>query len=187
MTFKRGNPAIRKNRINREIRAQDVRLIGENGEPLGIVPLSEALKIALECNSDLVEIAPAAVPPVCRVLDYGKFKYEQAKKERDSHKRQKSAALRRVQLRPKIGEHDLAFKIDMARKLLDGGDKVKVSVIFRGREIIHPELGAGLLERVSRELGDSVSVEKPPSMEGRILTTIFYRKKQQKGEKSTGS
>lgn len=125
--------------------------------------------MARERNLDLVEVAPNANPPVCRILDYGKFKYEQAKKEREAHKNQKQATLREVRFKPKIGVHDVDFKTRVVKKLLEGGDKVKVSVMFRGREITHPEIGRELLNRVSANLKDAAIVERQPSMEGRFM------------------
>lgn len=130
--------------------------------------------MARERGLDLVEVAPTANPPVCRVLDYGKFKYEQAKKERDAHKHQHQSQLREVRFKSKIGAHDLDFKTRTIAKLLKAGDKVKVSVLFRGREILHPEIGRGLLQRIVEKLSeDSVgTVEKPIATEGRFMTMI---------------
>ncbi len=125
--------------------------------------------MARDAGLDLVEVAPNANPPVCRILDYGKFKYEQAKKEREAHKHQKQVTLREVRFKPKIGEHDIDFKTRVVQKLLDGGDKVKVSVMFRGREITHPEIGRELLNRISGKLKDTALVERQPSMEGRFM------------------
>lgn len=125
--------------------------------------------MARERGLDLVEVAPNANPPVCRILDYGKFKYEQAKKEREAHKHQKQATLREVRFKPKIGTHDVDFKTKVVKKLLEGGDKVKVSVMFRGREITHPEIGRELLLRISGNLKDAAVVERQPSMEGRFM------------------
>lgn len=125
--------------------------------------------MARERGLDLVEVAPNANPPVCRVLDYGKFKYEQAKKEREAHKHQKQATLREVRFKPKIGVHDVDFKTKVVRKLLEGGDKVKVSVMFRGREITHPDIGRELLLRIAGNLREVGSVERQPSMEGRFM------------------
>ena len=128
-----------------EIRTKEVRLVGDKGEQLGILPLYQAREVAKNRNLDLVEVAPTAVPPVCRLLDYGKFKYEQAKKEREARKSQKISLLREVRIRPKIGAHDFEAKARSAKKLLDGGDKVKITVLFRGREISHPEIARRLL------------------------------------------
>jgi translation initiation factor IF-3 len=133
------------------------------------MPTTQALDMARERGLDLVEVAPNANPPVCRILDYGKFKYEQAKKEREAHKHQKQSQLREVRFKPKIGTHDIDFKTKVVEKLLRGGDKVKVSVMFRGREITHPEIGRDLLNRVSNNLKDVAVVERQPSMEGRFM------------------
>jgi translation initiation factor IF-3 len=129
--------------------------------------------MAREQGLDLVEVAPAAVPPVCRLLDYGKFKYEQAKKEREAKKHQKNVLLREIRMEPKIAEHDVDFKARSAEKLLKDGDKVKISVRFRGREITHPQIGRDLLEQVYGRLKNISSIEKPASMEGRQMTMIL--------------
>ena len=146
------------------------------------MPVNQALQIAREHGTDLVEVAPTADPPVCRLLDYGKFKYAQAKKERESRKHQKTALLREVRLRPKIEQHDIDFKVRLAKKLLSEGDKVKLSVLFRGREITHPQLGKELLDRIAGELQEFAHVEKPVTMEGRSMTLILspISSKQQK-------
>jgi translation initiation factor IF-3 len=170
---KRGPRIVREFRINDRIRAREVRLIGENGEQLGAVPLFRALEMAREAGLDLVEVAPNAVPPVCRLLDYGKFKYEQAKKEREARKHQKNVLLREIRMEPKIAEHDIDFKLRTAEKLLKEGDKVKVSVRFRGREITHPQIGRDLLEQVYGRLKNIASIEKPVGMEGRQMTMIL--------------
>jgi len=137
------------------------------------MPLQGALQAARERNTDLVEVAPTAEPPVCRLLDYGRFRYEQAKKEGESRKGQRTSLLREIRIRPKIGEHDIDFKTRTARKLLAEGDKVKVSVVFRGRELTHPHLGKGLLDRVANELQDVGGIEKPAALEGRHMTMIL--------------
>jgi len=146
-----------------------VLIIDDEGHKLGVTPIQQALEMARERGLDLVEVAPNAMPPVCRILDYGKFKYEQAKKEREAHRHQKQATLREVRFKPKIGAHDIDFKTKVVKKLLEGGDKVKVSVMFRGREITHPEIGRDLLLRVSGNLQDVAVVERQPSMEGRFM------------------
>lgn len=153
-------------------------MISETGEQLGTMPLYKARELAKERGYDIVEVAPQAVPPVCRLLDYGKFKYEQTKKEHEARKRQKSIFLREVRLRPKIGEHDIKFKIRTVKKLIDEGDKVKVSVLFRGREITHPELGKELLERVAKELEGAAIVERAPEMDARRMIMIISPAKQ---------
>lgn len=152
-------------RVNERIIAKEVRLVGEKGEQLGIMPLSQAQEIARKHNLDLVEVAATAVPPVCRLLDYGKYKYEQTKKEREARRSQKVSLLREVRLRPKIGNHDFESKARLVRKLLDGGDKVKVTVMFRGREITHPEIGWKLLQRMSESLKEIASIDRQPVME----------------------
>ena len=154
-----GNRGIVKRlRINLQIRAGKVRLIGEQGEQLGVVPSSQALQIAREHELDLVEVAPTASPPVCKIIDYGKYKYEQAKKERKAKKGQKVGLLREVRLRPKIEEHDLQGKIKITRKLLGEGNKVKVRVRFRGRERVYPEMGMKVLQKLTESLKDVAMV-----------------------------
>lgn len=155
------------------IRAQEVRVVGEKGEQLGIMPLSQAQETARKHDLDLVEVAPAAVPPVCRLLDYGKYKYQQAKKEQEMRKSQKVSLLREIRLRPKIGTHDFDAKARTARKLLADGDKVKVTVLFRGREITHPELGWKLLQRMTETLDNSSSIERQPVTEGKRMNIIL--------------
>ena len=135
--------------------------------------LSDALTLAEEQELDLVEVAPTAVPPVCRILDYGKFRYEQSKRDRESRKGQKGQEMREVRMRPRTEGHDLDVKVRHARKFLTEGQKVKISVFFRGREITHPEFGATLLRRVAESLQEAAKLEKPPSMEGRAMTMIL--------------
>ena len=137
------------------------------------MPTPQAIQMAKDRGLDLVEVAAQATPPVCRVLDYGKFKYEQEKKERQARKGQRSGVLRELRIRPKINEHDLEAKSRMVKRLLDEGDKVRVSVIFRGREITHTELGWKLLQKLSLYMKDLALVEKLPAMEGNMLTVIF--------------
>jgi len=153
-------------------------LISETGEQLGTIPLYKAREIAKERGYDLVEVAPQVSPPVCRLLDYGKFMYEQSKKESDARKKQKVIVLKEVRLRPKIGEHDIGFKIKTARKLIDEGDKVKVTILFRGREITHPEMGKALLDRIARELEDIAIVEKTPVLDGKRMIMVLAPAKQ---------
>jgi len=163
----------KKLRVNQEIRAGEVRLVGKKGEQLGIMPVPQAMEIARKHNLDLVEVAPIAVPPVCRLLDYGKFKYEQAKKERELRKSQKVSTLREVRLRPKIGNHDFEAKARSVRKLLDEGDKVKVTIMFRGREITHPDIGLRLLQRMVESLKETASIDQQPSLEDRRMTLVL--------------
>jgi len=164
---------VKELRINERIRAKEVRLVGEKGEQLGVMPLYQAREIAKEKGLDLVEVAATAVPPVCRLLDYGKYKYEQTKKEREARKGQKLSLLREVRFRPKIGEHDFEAKIRNARKFLERGDKVKVTIMFRGRENAHPELGFSLLKRVSESLKGIISIERQPIREGRRMNIVL--------------
>lgn len=137
------------------------------------MPTAQALDLARERGLDLVEVAPTASPPVCRLLDYGKFKYEQSKRDREARKHQKQVVLREVRMKPKIDDHDIAFKTRTAEKLLREGDKVKVSIMFRGRELTHPQIGAELLDRVYQQLKDIAVIEKQPSLEGRFMTMIL--------------
>jgi translation initiation factor IF-3 len=160
-------------RINNRIRAPQVRLIDDEGGQLGIVQLREALAIAEERGLDLMEVAPNAVPPVCRIVDYGKFRYEQTKKDREARKNQKQAELKEVRLKPKTDDHDLEVKAKQARKFLLAGDKVKFTVRFRGREIFHPDIGREMLEQMAEELRDVATVEQRPLMEGRALSLML--------------
>ena len=148
----------------------------EDGAQLGVMPIQEALRAAEEHGLDLVEVAPMASPPVCRLLDYGRFRYEMTRKEREARKLRRGTVtnvLREIRFRPRIGEHDRSAKTRKVKDLLEEGSKVKVSVMFRGREIAHPELGMGLLRAVAGELIDDALLEKPPSFEGRFLTMIL--------------
>lgn len=169
-----GNRGIVKRlRINLQIRAGKVRLIGEEGEQLGEVPSSQALQIAREHELDLVEVAPTASPPVCKILDYGKYKYEQAKKERKAKKGQKVGLLREVRLRPKIEDHDLQGKIKITRKLLGEGSKVKVRVRFRGRERVYPEMGMKVLQKLTESLKDVAMVSNWSTGEVRNMFAVL--------------
>lgn len=150
-----------------------MRLIDEEGAQLGIVSLREALTLAEQRGLDLMEVAPNAVPPVCRIVDYGKFRYEQTKKDREARKNQKQAELKEVRLKPKTDDHDLEVKAKQARKFLLTGDKVKFTVRFRGREIFHPDIGREMLEQMAEELRDVATVEQKPLMEGRALSLLL--------------
>lgn len=170
----RRSPAIRDRfRVNNRIRAPQVRLIDEEGAQLGIVSLREALTLAEQRGLDLMEVAPNAVPPVCRIVDYGKFRYEQSKKDREARKNQKQAELKEVRLKPKTDDHDLEVKAKQARKFLLAGDKVKFTVRFRGREIFHPDIGREMLEQMAEELRDVATIEQKPLMEGRALSLLL--------------
>jgi translation initiation factor IF-3 len=160
-------------RINERIRVREVRLIGDDGEQLGVLPTFEAIRIAREQNLDLVEVAPLANPPVCRLLDYGRFKYEQTKKEREARKAQKVVLLKEVRMTPKTDEHDIDFKTRTIQRFLEDGDKVKVTIRFKGRELAHPQLGREVLETVIQNLQGQANVERTPLMEGRSMTMIL--------------
>ncbi len=162
-----------KVRINRAIRVPDVRVINDDGQQLGVMPTDAARDIAGRMGMDLVEVSPNAQPPVCKIMDYGRFKYEQKKKEATAKKQQHQSQLKEVKFRPRIDDHDLEFKLKRARRFLVDGDKVKATVMFRGREIVHTDIGRALLERVTEELASVAKAESRPQMEGRMLTTIF--------------
>ena len=151
----------------------EVRLIGMDGEQIGIVSTDEALKIANENGTDLVEVAPNANPPVCRLMDYGKFLYEAQKRERDARKSQTKVEIKEIRLRPKTGEHDINYKLKRARTFLERGAKVRVRLRFRGREVTHPEVAIDLLKRVAADLSDVSEVEKMPAKEGMTMLMIL--------------
>jgi translation initiation factor IF-3 len=159
--------------VNEEIRAREVRLIGSNGEQLGIKPFREAMQIALDANLDLVNVAPTAKPPVCRIMDYGKYRYEMQKKEKEARKNQKIVELKEVRFSATIDEHDFQTKLRNVVKFLNEGDKVKLSVRFRGREITHADIGQKVLERVAKEAAEVCSVERRPKLEGRSMIMIL--------------
>lgn len=153
-------------RINEQIRAREVRVIKSNGEQAGILSMGEALDLAAEEGFDLVEISPNANPPVCKIMDYGKYKFQQAKKAKDAKLKQKQIQVKEVKFKPRIDEHDYQFKCNHIRRFIKHGDKVRVFVHFRGREMTHREIGMRILERILEDMGDTVSVEKRPGMEG---------------------
>jgi translation initiation factor IF-3 len=157
-------------------RVRDVRLIDDDGQQLGIVNVRDALEMSRERGLDLIEIAPQATPPVCRIMDYGRYKYEQSKKEKENGKKQKGGDLKGLFLRPGTDDHDLEFKVKNAIKFLQDGDKVKFTVRFRSREITHPEFAKALLDRVVIAAAEYSVVDKPPSMEGRTMTMILAPK-----------
>jgi len=160
-------------RTNEAIRVREVRLIGSEGEQLGIVPTLEALQMAREQEVDLVEVAPQAKPPVCKLLDYGKFKFEQEKNARESRKKQKLLKLKEVRMQPKIESHDLEFKTKHIKDFLEQGSKVKVTIRFRGRELAHTELGRDVLEKILDMLDTPYNVDRRPAMEGRFMSMIL--------------
>ena len=160
-------------RVNEAIREPEVRLIGPKGENLGVVPTYEAMRIAREADLDLVEVAPNATPPVCRVMDVGKFLYERTKKEREARKAQTKIEIKEIRLRPKTNEHHRSFKTRDARKWLLDGMKVRVTVRFRGREIDYPELALEDLREIAKELVDVAIVEQPPALEGKVMSMVL--------------
>lgn len=160
-------------RLNERIRAPQVRVVDEDGKQLGLMTSRQANDIARERNLDLVEVAPQANPPVCRIIDYGKYKYEQSKREGEAKKKQKAAELKGIRMRPRIDEHDLMTKVNHARKFLSEGDKVKVTMLFRSREATHPEFARKSMDRLADEVKEVGIVERPPILEGRQMTMIL--------------
>ena len=163
--------------INEQIRDKEIRLVGSNGEQLGIMSAKEALKLAAEAELDLVKIAPNAKPPVCKIIDYGKYRYEQARKEKEAKKKQKTIEIKEVRLSPNIEENDLNTKISAARKFLSKGNKVKVTLRFRGREMSHMANSKHILDDFAEELKDIAVVEKPSKVEGRSLVMFLTEKR----------
>jgi translation initiation factor IF-3 len=151
----------------------EIRVIGADGAQLGVLATHEALRMAEEAGLDLVEVSPKAVPPVCKIMDYGRFKYDKAKKDKAARKHQSTVTLKEVKFRPKTDDHDLAFKVRNIRRFLEEGNKAKLLIIFRGREIVHPETGHAVLNRVVKEVADVASVEQMPAMEGRRMTMVL--------------
>lgn len=162
--------------INRQIRAKEVQLIGDNGEKLGVVALNVALEKAEEKNLDLVLVAPNANPQVCKIMNYGKYKFEQSKKEKEAKKKQKVLEIKELRVTPNIEEHDFGFKSKNARKFITEGNKVKITVRFRGREVNNSKAGESVLNKFIEELGDIAVVEKAPKLEGRNMFTILAKK-----------
>ncbi|MBM4338057.1 MAG: translation initiation factor IF-3 [Deltaproteobacteria bacterium] len=160
-------------RVNREIRAREVRVIDSEGKQLGILPLVEALRAAANADLDLVEVSPKSEPPVCRIMDFGKFKYQQSKKAHDAKKKQAVVHLKEVKLRPKTEEHDLEFKLRHIERFLKEGNKTKVTIVFRGREIAHSELGRQMMERIIEQSKEWAKVEQPAKFEGRNYVVIL--------------
>lgn len=174
-------------RVNERIRVREVRLIDEDGTQLGVLLTRDAMDIARERGLDLVEVQPNAVPPVCRLMDYGRFRYEESRKERDSRKKAKGAILKEVRIAPKIDDHDLATKARQAQRFLESGDKVKVAVVFRGREMLHQDIGRALLEKVVKQLQPVSSVDQEPRMEGRMMSVLLSPRKDVKAETAKAS
>ena len=167
---------VDKMRINGAIRASQVRLVKSQGEQVGIVSLQEALSLAKDESLDLVEISPQSDPPVCKIMNYGKFRFQQSKKNKDAKQKQRQVQVKEIKFRPRIDEHDFQTKLRHVKKFIANGDKVRVFVHFRGREMAHRELGLRLLNKAIEELGEEVSVEKAPTMEGNQMSIFVIGK-----------
>ena len=163
--------------INEQIRDREIRLIGANGEQLGIMSAREAQEKADEAGLDLVKIAPQAKPPVCKIIDYSKFRYEQSRKEKEARRKQKTVEIKEIRMSPNIDTNDLNTKISAARKFLEKGNKVKVSIRFRGREMAHTQASRPMMNEFAEKLSDIAQVDKPPKMEGRFMTMILTENK----------
>ncbi|WP_073111976.1 translation initiation factor IF-3 [Hespellia stercorisuis] len=163
--------------INEQIRDREVRLIGENGEQLGVMSSREAMKLAQEAELDLVKIAPTAKPPVCKIIDYGKFKYEQTRRDKEAKKKQKTVELKEVRLSPNIEANDLNTKMTNARKFISKGNKVKITLRFRGREMAHMNQSRHILDDFAKALEDIAVVEKPSKLEGRSISMVLTEKR----------
>ena len=163
--------------INEQIRDREIRLIGEDGEQLGIMSARDAMKLAREANLDLVKIAPTAKPPVCKIIDYGKYRYEQARREKEARKKQKTIEVKEIRLSPNIDTNDLNTKVNQARKFVSGGNKVKVAVRFRGRELAHTAVGKTILEDFAQKLSDIAVIDKPAKLEGKSMVMILVEKR----------
>lgn len=162
--------------INEQIRDKEVRVIGEDGEMIGVMPVKEAMHLAKEAGVDLVKIVPNAAPPVCRIIDYGKYKYEQLRREKEAKKKQKVIDIKEVRLSPNIEENDLNTKVNAARKFLEKGDKVKVTLKFRGREMAHMEASKHILDDFAEKLREISTVEKAPKLEGRSIMMVLTKR-----------
>lgn len=167
-------------RVNRRIRVPEIRVIGEDGEQLGIMATMVALKRAESLSLDLVEVQPRAKPPVCKIMDYGKYKYEQSRKLAESKKKQQQIELKEIKFRPKTGDHDFDVKVKSLKRFLEKGNKGKVTVMFRGREIVHTEIGREILNRVIQALGEEALIEQHPRLEGRQMVMIVGPAKNKK-------
>ena len=163
--------------INEQIRDKEIRLIGENGEQLGIMSAREAMKLAEEAELDLVKIAPTAKPPVCKIIDYNKFKYEKVKKEKEAKKKQKVVEVKEIRMSPNIESNDLNTKMNAAKKFLEKGNKVKVTLRFRGREMAHMQSSRHILDDFAQSLSDAAVIEKAPKVEGRSISMVLTEKK----------
>ncbi|WP_370636982.1 translation initiation factor IF-3 [Gelria sp. Kuro-4] len=169
--------------VNEQIRVREVRLVDETGQQLGIMLTREALRLAQEKGLDLVKVAPDARPPVCRIMDFGRYKYEQSKREKEARKKQKVITIKEIRLRPTIDEHDYEVKLRNMQRFLSDGDKVKVTVRFRGRQMTHTEAGRQLLARMAEQLKDLGTVEREPRLEGNQMIMILAPRSEEKGGK----
>jgi translation initiation factor IF-3 len=176
----RGPRREERTRINERIRVREVRVIDENGQQLGIMPPQQALAIARQKGLDLVEVSATAVPPVCRIMDYGRFQYLEQKRARQAKKHQKTIEIKEIKFRPKVDEHDYQFKKKHIERFLAEGDKVKATVFFRGREMAHPEIGRRILDRLIAELGETAIAETLPRLEGNQMSTILAQRPQRR-------
>jgi translation initiation factor IF-3 len=174
--IRRRNDTEKQTNVNEKIRAPEVRLIGHEGQQLGIIPIRRALEMAAQEHLDLVEVAPNADPPVCKIMDYGKFKYQQNKRSQEAKKKQTVIQVKEVKIRPKTDEHDLQVKIRHITRFLAQKDKAKVTILFRGREIAYSDQGVKVLERIKEELREEIIIEQQPKMEGRNLIMILAPK-----------
>ena len=172
--------AAGEHRINDRIRVREVRLVDPDGQQLGIKPLPEALSIARDLDLDLVEVAPTANPPVCRIMDYGKFKFDEAQKAKESRRKTVNVGVKEMKYRPKIGPGDFDTKTRQVAKFLGEGHKVKLTIMFRGREVFHPELGKKILDRVAETIGDGGKIEAEPRLDGRNMTMVLAPQKRSK-------
>jgi translation initiation factor IF-3 len=172
--------AVGEHRINDRIRVREVRLVSPDGQQLGIKPVPEALAIARDLDLDLVEVAPTANPPVCRIMDYGKFKFDEAQKAKESRRKSVNVGVKEMKYRPKIGPGDFDTKTRQVAKFLDEGHKVKLTIMFRGREVFHPELGKKILDAVAERIGDGAKIEAEPRLDGRNMTMVLAPQKRSK-------
>jgi len=172
--------ATGEHRINDRIRVREVRLVGPDGTQLGIKPAPEALSIARDLDLDLVEVAPTANPPVCRIMDYGKFKFDEAQKAKESRRKSLNVGVKEMKYRPKIGPGDFDTKTRQVAKFLNDGHKVKLTIMFRGREVFHPELGKKILDQVADVIGDNAKIEAEPRLDGRNMTMVLAPQKKSK-------
>jgi translation initiation factor IF-3 len=183
IAFERSGPRRDdRTRVNERIRVREVRVIDDTGQQLGIMPPQQALAIARQKGLDLVEVAATATPPVCRIMDFGKYQYQEQKRAREARRHQKVIEVKEIKFRPKVDEHDYQFKKKHIERFLADGDKVKATIFFRGREIAHPEIGRRILERLVEELGEVAVAETMPRMEGNTMHTILARRAQPGGK-----